>query len=102
MTPLTWYLMWELEKGGKIWRGHIRVGKGYGVCYSCEITLIVYVAWRLGCMIFTDHRRDDLSRSNLLPSRLRNRLGCSERLDKMKIWFDEKFRNAFGFCDMCA
>jgi hypothetical protein len=36
MTPLTWYLMWELEKGGKIRRGHIREGKGYGVCYSCE------------------------------------------------------------------
>ena len=51
MTPLTWYLMWEWEKGGKIRRGHIREGKGYGVCYSCETTIVVYLAWRSWCMI---------------------------------------------------
>jgi hypothetical protein len=72
-------------------------GKGYGVCYSCETTLVVYLAWRLWCMIFADRRRDDLSRSNLLHLRLGNSLGCDEGLDKMKIWLTRNLAMPLDF-----
>jgi hypothetical protein len=40
---------------------------------------------------------DDLSRSNLLHLRLGNSLGCSEGLDKMKIWLTRNLAMPLDF-----